>query len=122
MKQNVITNVEPVIRKALTLTGRQLQSLREPVITPIERKKPDTRINPLESERENTARAKKLQRIFVPPPPKPRLNRPHITETQKSASPPETNLSMDSLKSSSSNNSPFTSTLQTIKRVPSSSS
>ncbi|CAF1932915.1 unnamed protein product [Rotaria magnacalcarata] len=122
MKQNVITNVEPVIRKALTLTGRQLQSLREPVITPIERKKPDTRINPLESERENTARAKKLQRIFVPPPPKPRLNRPHITETPKSASPPETNLSMDSLKSSSSNNSPFTSTLQTIKRVPSSSS
>ncbi len=27
MKQNVITNVEPVIRKALNLTGRQVMNI-----------------------------------------------------------------------------------------------
>jgi hypothetical protein len=38
MQQNVITNVEPVIRKALTLTGRQVKSVQwQNLVEPIYR-------------------------------------------------------------------------------------
>jgi hypothetical protein len=46
-------------------------------------------------EVQNIPRAKELQRIPIRPAPKPRLNRPIITDTRKLMSPPQTNLPND---------------------------
>ncbi|CAF1125764.1 unnamed protein product [Rotaria sordida] len=119
MKQNVITDAEPVIRKALTLTGRQLPPLPEqPIILSIG-KKDENRPNQIENDRENTVRAKELQRIPIVPGPKPRLNRPNITDIQQLTTFSQANHTMDSLKRSSSSNSPLTSSSQIAKSIPS---
>ncbi len=54
---------------------------------------------------QNIPRAKELQRISIRPAPKPRLNRPVITDTRKSMSPPQTNQT-DTIKRSISSASP----------------
>ncbi|CAF0811778.1 unnamed protein product [Rotaria sp. Silwood1] len=122
MKQNVITDVEPVIRKALTLTGRQLPPLPEPPIVPSIHKKDETRPNQTENDRENIVRSKELQRIWIAPAPKPRLHRPIITDIQKLPIPVQENIPIDSLKHNSSSNFPFTSSSQISKFVPSNTS
>ncbi|CAF2893304.1 unnamed protein product [Rotaria sp. Silwood2] len=118
MKQNVITDVEPVIRKALILTGRELPSLPEQPIILSTRKKDENQPNQKENHRENIVRSKQLQRIPIVPAPKPRLNRPIITDIQKLITPLQTDLPLDLLKRSSSSNSPFTSSSQISRSVP----
>ncbi|CAF3669396.1 unnamed protein product [Adineta steineri] len=104
MKQNVITNIEPVIRKALNLTGRQIQLLPdEPIISSI-RKTEGSELYSIENDREDSTRAKELQRIPIASTPKRKLIRPHIVDARKSVSPPQMNNQMEPIRHSSSNN------------------